>query len=92
MNSENISYFLSDEERNNLLVSWKLATEKNVKSKVFYYKLSDNEASVCEVVGYCPHESVKVLAVQVNGTIHKVLAAYFKEMQSGNSRIKSVSE
>lgn len=86
MINDDIAYFSSVEERNALLISWKLATSKNVTDKVFYYKSCD-DACKCRVIGYCPHEAIKILAIEVEGKVHKVLAAYFKEMQSGKSRM-----
>lgn len=81
MDYNNICYFSSDEERNNLLISWGIAAKRNIDDKVFYYMPTEEDVCECSVVGYIEYGSIHILVVEANHEIHKIVAAYFKEMQ-----------
>lgn len=63
MGFDNIYYFSSDEERNSLLVSWKITSLKNIDDKVFYYMPTENAFCECTVVGYIEYKSIRILEV-----------------------------
>ncbi len=42
---------------------------------------SEKELYECRVIGYSEYLTIQVLIIEVNNEIHKVLAAFFKEMQ-----------
>lgn len=92
--SENVTYLkdLTQEQILQKLFDWRLITKRQqldwVKKSFHYYPSKKELPIYCEIVGFLERKSIycerfsNTIVLKINGNLHKVMAQYFKEMQS----------
>ncbi len=89
--SDNVTYFPSDEEKLSKLKEWGLVSSKAKEVKKFKYKgaYTDKELD-CDVIGYiaketnskCLNKICETAVIKIGEETHKIDPAYLKQMQS----------
>lgn len=97
--SDNVTYFSSDEEELEKLKEWGLVSSRAKEIKKFKYKgvYVDKELD-CDVIGYiaketnpkCLNKNCETVVIQISEETYKIDAAYLKQMQSKNFNIQIV--
>lgn len=95
--SDNVTYFSSDEEKLNKLKEWGLISAKAKEIKTFKYKGDYTDKDIdCDVIGYiaketnpkCINKACETVVIKVGEETHKIDAAYLKQMQSKSFELK----
>jgi DNA polymerase-3 subunit epsilon len=92
--TENVIHFNDNEHKLNKLYEWGLITEtarhKQIIKEFEYCGIGMEAPSLCDVIGYIPYndepDSPDTALIIVDGQLHKVMPAYLKEMQKGNTK------